>query len=202
MLTSGISAEYGRFSGGVVNVITKSGGNLFSGAFRSNFTQPGVERRDAAREERGHDAGEQALADLRSRPSAGRCVRDRVWFFGGSRIERTTTQGTFAQTRIPYTSHERQHALRRQADRHASPAATRCRARVIDNRTDLVQPAFGGSIDPAAMTTPSTLNRLVRGELARRARRAHVRDRAVLAEELEAAERRRHRAPTSSSRRS
>ena len=33
VLTSGISAEYGRFSGGVVNVITKSGSNTFSGAF-------------------------------------------------------------------------------------------------------------------------------------------------------------------------
>ena len=31
VLTSGISVEYGRFSGGVVNVITKSGGNRFSG---------------------------------------------------------------------------------------------------------------------------------------------------------------------------
>ena len=32
MLTSGISAEYGRFTGGVLNVITKSGGNDFSGS--------------------------------------------------------------------------------------------------------------------------------------------------------------------------
>jgi len=30
VLTSGISAEYGRFSGGVVNVVTKSGGNQFA----------------------------------------------------------------------------------------------------------------------------------------------------------------------------
>ena len=35
--TSGISAEYGRFTGGVVNVITKSGGNVFSGSFRTTF---------------------------------------------------------------------------------------------------------------------------------------------------------------------
>jgi hypothetical protein len=35
--TSGISAEYGRFSGGVVNVITKSGTNLFSGSFRDTL---------------------------------------------------------------------------------------------------------------------------------------------------------------------
>jgi len=33
VLTSGISAEYGRFSGGVVNVVIKSGGNQFSGSF-------------------------------------------------------------------------------------------------------------------------------------------------------------------------
>src|SRR5262249_12216570 len=39
-LTSGISAEYGRFSGGVVNAITKSGGNIFSGSLRLNLTNP------------------------------------------------------------------------------------------------------------------------------------------------------------------
>jgi hypothetical protein len=35
--TAGISAEFGRFSGGVVNVITKSGGNTFSGSFRDSM---------------------------------------------------------------------------------------------------------------------------------------------------------------------
>ena len=33
-----ISAEFGRFSGGVVNAVTKSGGNRFSGSFRTSFT--------------------------------------------------------------------------------------------------------------------------------------------------------------------
>ncbi len=32
-----ISAEFGRFSGGVVNAVTKSGGNRFSGSFRTSF---------------------------------------------------------------------------------------------------------------------------------------------------------------------
>src|SRR5205807_1923097 len=40
VLTSGISAEYGRFSGGVVNAITKSGGNRFSGSGRVNLLNP------------------------------------------------------------------------------------------------------------------------------------------------------------------
>ncbi len=35
--TDGVSAEYGRFSGGLVNVITKSGGNFFSGSFRDSL---------------------------------------------------------------------------------------------------------------------------------------------------------------------
>ncbi len=33
----GVSAEYGRFSGGVVNLVTKSGGNIFSGSFRDSY---------------------------------------------------------------------------------------------------------------------------------------------------------------------
>ncbi len=40
VLTSGISAEYGRFGGGVVNAVTKSGGNTFSGSGRVNFVNP------------------------------------------------------------------------------------------------------------------------------------------------------------------
>jgi len=38
--TSGISAEYGRFSGGVVNIVTKSGGNETHGTFRDWVTNP------------------------------------------------------------------------------------------------------------------------------------------------------------------
>ena len=34
---AGVSAEYGRFGGGVVNVITKSGGNQFAGSFRDTL---------------------------------------------------------------------------------------------------------------------------------------------------------------------
>ena len=40
MLTSGISAEYGRFSGGVINVVTKRGGDIFSGSYRHNLSNP------------------------------------------------------------------------------------------------------------------------------------------------------------------
>ena len=54
VLTAGISAEYGRFTGGVVNAITKSGGNMFSGSGRVNFLNPAWTTRDAVRSDEGH----------------------------------------------------------------------------------------------------------------------------------------------------
>ena len=45
---SGVSAEYGRFTGGVVNALTKSGGNEFSGSLRSQPHQRQVEVQDPA----------------------------------------------------------------------------------------------------------------------------------------------------------
>ena len=49
VLTSGISAEYGRFSGGVINAVTKRGGNEFSGSFRARPHQPGLAGREQVR---------------------------------------------------------------------------------------------------------------------------------------------------------
>ncbi len=40
VLTGAISAEYGRFTGGVVNSITKQGGNQYSGSIRDSITNP------------------------------------------------------------------------------------------------------------------------------------------------------------------
>jgi hypothetical protein len=158
VLTSGISAEYGRFSGGVVNVITKSGGNLFSGAFRSNFTNPAWSVETPLEKSAGTTrAGK--LSPTYEGTMGGPIVRDRVWFFGGSRIERTTTQGTFAQTRVPYTSHNDNTRYEAKLTGTIANAHT-LQGTFIDNTTDMVMPAFGGTIDPAAMTTPSTLNRL------------------------------------------
>src|SRR5262249_5965984 len=53
VLTSGISAEYGRFSGGVINAITKSGGNTFSGSGRINFASPSWTQESPFEKERG-----------------------------------------------------------------------------------------------------------------------------------------------------
>ena len=50
VLTSGISAEYGRFSGGVINIVTKRGGDIFRAATgTTSATRRGPTRRRSRR---------------------------------------------------------------------------------------------------------------------------------------------------------
>jgi hypothetical protein len=158
ILTSGISAEYGRFGGGVVNVITKSGGNTFSGAFRVNVTNPAWSE-ETPFEQSGATTRASRYSPTYEATAGGPIVRDRLWFFGGVRAERTTTQSVFAQTAIPYTSRNENTRYEGKLTGTVRPGHT-LQGTFIDNTTDLVQPAFGGTIDPAGFTTPSTLNRL------------------------------------------
>ena len=96
ILTGGISAEYGRFSGGVVNVITKSGGNTFGGSFRENLSNPKwideTPRQKAA-------SPPITNPDLLSKSSEGTfggpIARDKLWFFSSGRYEQSNTNLTF-----------------------------------------------------------------------------------------------------------
>ena len=159
VLTSGISAEYGRFGGGVVNLVTKAGGNVFAGAARMNFTNPAWSVETPYESSAGTTRASK-LSPTYEMTLGGPIVRDRVWFFGGTRIERTTTQGTFAQTRMPYTGKNDNTRYEGKLTATIANGHT-LQGTVLDNTTDLAQPAVPGlTIDPAALTTPSTLNRL------------------------------------------
>ena len=99
VLTAGISAEYGRFTGGVVNAITKSGGNEFSGSFRDNLTNDGWVAR-----------GKLNTAPINSKVNStyegtlgGRIIRDRLWFFGAGRFAKQSLSRTLTDsTNTPY----------------------------------------------------------------------------------------------------
>lgn len=160
VLTSGISAEYGRFSGGVINMITKSGGNRYGGGLRLNLTNPSWSQETPFEQSRGTSrAGK--LSPTYEATMGGPVVRDRLWFFGAARIERTTTQSSFAQTGIPYTS--RNDNTRYEGKLTGTIAAGHTlQGSYIGNQTDLQQPALlAASVDPATFTTPSTPNRLL-----------------------------------------
>ena len=66
VLTAGISAEYGRFTGGVINAITKSGGNT-SPAASGELHQPGVDQK----KRRAKRLPGSSTADILSKTSEG-----------------------------------------------------------------------------------------------------------------------------------
>ena len=82
VLTSGYKAEFGQASGAIVNVITKSGGNLFSGVGSLFF------RDDALDASNSLDQTRTEPLPLRRYDSSialgGPLVRDKVFFFGSA----------------------------------------------------------------------------------------------------------------------
>jgi hypothetical protein len=85
-ITGAVSAEYGRFTGGVISSITKSGGNEFSGSVRDTVSNPSWTGASAF----GEDRAESALSHLYEATLGGRVIRDRLWFFGAGRLANTT----------------------------------------------------------------------------------------------------------------
>ena len=103
VLTSGISAEYGRFSGGVVNVITKSGGNRFSGSFRANMYKPDWTSRTPFEIENDNErTGTIADNTTYETTVGGPIVDDRLWFFYANRRQRQSSDATFPVSGISY----------------------------------------------------------------------------------------------------
>jgi outer membrane receptor for ferrienterochelin and colicin len=96
--TSGISAEYGRFTGGVVNAITKSGGNQFSGSLRTTFTNDDWRTVSPFDEPKTNDTVPTYEFTL-----GGPIVKNRTWFFGAGRFFDKSEANETGFTRIPFT---------------------------------------------------------------------------------------------------
>src|SRR5690606_18479924 len=96
VLTSGVSAEYGRFSGGVVSAITKSGGNTFGGSYRVNLTNPGWASQTPFEADNGIDP-ESDLNASQEATFGGPIALDRVWFFAAGRLANVSSAGVFDQ---------------------------------------------------------------------------------------------------------
>jgi len=103
--SGGVSAEFGRFTGGVVNVVTKSGGNSFSGSFRDTLSN------DNWRATVTNRPGDLFTSDTKldvvvpayEYTLGGPVVRDRLWFFGAGRNQTQESARQLVATNIPYT---------------------------------------------------------------------------------------------------
>ncbi|HSN69789.1 MAG TPA: TonB-dependent receptor [Thermoanaerobaculia bacterium] len=85
VMTGGISAEYGHFTGGVVSAVTRSGGNEFSGSFRTNFTNESWVAETPLTVEQ-----DDTINDTHEATLGGPFLRDRLWFFGAGRLAETS----------------------------------------------------------------------------------------------------------------
>ena len=104
--TDGISAEYGRFSGGVVNVITKSGGNRFSGSFRDSLYNDDWRAKVNGNDDHPFttDTKVDRVISQYEYVLGGPIMRDRLWFFTAGRFRNAPVgRNTVAPLNIPYT---------------------------------------------------------------------------------------------------
>jgi hypothetical protein len=84
--TLGKDAEYGKALGAVINVVTKSGGNNFSGSFDARYTADSLIEEGSGERPNGQPRFNKSLQQFENREPAvtlgGPIVRDRAWFFG------------------------------------------------------------------------------------------------------------------------
>jgi hypothetical protein len=98
--TGAISAEYGRFGGGVVNMITKSGGNIFSGSFRTTFNNDGWRSLTPYPTDQTVDK----ITPVYEGTLGGPIKHDRIWFFGAGRFTKPEENRTLSLTGLNYAT--------------------------------------------------------------------------------------------------
>ena len=192
MLTTGISAEYGRFSGGVDQRRHQARRERVLGqpARSTSPTRTGRTRASSSRSastpaRRGPCRTSTRRTRSTSSRSGGPILKDRLWFFAAHRRENSSDPKTLSNTGIAYnlevenpryegkltgsprTNHTLHRVVHPQRDRAAQPG--------LDQRDREHRPRHAGE--------PHAAQRPVRGELQRRPQLEPVRGGAVLAED-------------------
>ena len=99
VFTGAVSAEYGRFTGGVVSTLTKSGGNDFTGSLRDSLANPSWKEKTPLPTEADHIDNIDSIYEA---TLGGYILRDRLWFFAAGRALETTEQRFTRFTNLPY----------------------------------------------------------------------------------------------------
>ncbi len=156
--TSGISAEYGRFTGGLVNAITRSGSNAFSGSFRTGFTN------DQWRTVTPFDEPKVDAVVPTYEFTAGGPIRlNRTWLFGAGRFFDRSAARETGITGIPFDFETREVRYELKGTQALGAAQ---RVQVAYTGIDRTETNFatGGAasvMDLASLTTRSLPQRLV-----------------------------------------
>ena len=118
VLTSGISARYGRFQGGVINAITKSGSNRYEATIRYEVDRESWNSKTPFGETQSDQKNETYQGT-----AGGYFYKDRAWFFGGYReIPASGENFTTAQTGDTFSRNDTEE--RWQVKLRGAPAAS------------------------------------------------------------------------------
>ena len=148
VLTSAVSAEYGRFSGGVVNAVTRRGGNLFSGSVRSNLSNAAWTKETPFELANGQQR-QSKMDRYYEGTFGGPLRRDQVWFFFAGRTQSSETSLTLAQTAAPFQQTDDQHRWDLKVT--ATPLANHTvQAQYMDRSQQRFAPSLPITIDPTA----------------------------------------------------
>lgn len=144
--TGGISAEYGRFTGGVINVLTKSGGNEFSGSLRVNFNNDDWEARTPLSGERIDD-----ITSIYEATLGGPFWKDKLWFFAAGRDRETadTSQTSLTNITYPRTSEQQRYEGKLTLSLTASHSLIGSYIKIDQTSTNT---SFGAILDTASLT--------------------------------------------------
>jgi hypothetical protein len=156
VLTSNISAEYGRFSGGVVNAITKSGGNDFHGSFRIDFTN---DRWTARTPFENDPANDVPLAPDKTNETytgtfGGKILTDTLWFFAAGRYFKNDNQVVLPVTGDTFISTDKEPRVEAKLTANISQSHS-LQAAYSYSKEELNRVAFNFTIDPYAQEFPS-----------------------------------------------
>jgi hypothetical protein len=153
VLSSSVSAEYGRFTGGVVNAITKSGGNEFEGTLRTDITNPSWRDETPYEDARGTERLDKNN-EVYSATLGGYILKDKLWFFTAGRLNESTTTSTLVRTGIQFDRERKDERIEGKLTANISDAHS-LQASYIDNST---------KADQAPLTSASTLDTIVHPE--------------------------------------
>ncbi len=157
ILTGGVSAEYGRFTGGVVSTLTKSGGNELTASIRDSITNPSwTSKSDYAAQADPIDENNHTYEGT----LGGRIIQDRLWFFTAGRAEDRETSQQLRLTNIPYVESREDRRIEGKLTGQITPRHNVVASYLSsDNHRDNIV-TFGPVVDLRSLTTrdqPKTL---------------------------------------------
>jgi outer membrane receptor protein involved in Fe transport len=154
--TAGVSAEYGRFGGGVVNVITKSGGNQFSGSFRDTYnddnwrTLTPFEKTTIAADPTHKDTRVAKAVPGYEYTFGGPILKDHLWFFTAGRLQTQDTGNQTIITNLPYTLENKNRRYEGKGTYSVTPNHT-FQGAYTKITTDLLNRSFGSIMDTKSL---------------------------------------------------